>query len=217
MTTGETKVRWPGSAFAADADDLSLPIRTLLNDLRLLEKPEEEGKVTPFAGTPVSVQVITSGATSLSKWWTAAVAGGGGIGAIISGLKGLNVLGESSTAQRAVFTASASFLAAAVAIAVAIIVWADVSGRATASSAEYSARSTVAAALLQSFEYGRPSPTQPTPDPQYVLRTRSGEWHGVKYFTWDTGRVAAIVSDGRKIASNEIAWVISSAEWSRPQ
>jgi preprotein translocase subunit SecG len=206
------KVQWPGKAVNADGDDLSVPVRRFLVDLRLLEKKSESATLL---GTPASLQVITAGATSLGKVWPALVAAVGGGSAIVTGLMGFGVgaAGTANIVQRATFTVSASLLASAVALAIAIMVRADVNARATASAAQYEARAAVTAAILSSSEFGRPVSAPPAAQPDYVLKTNNDEWLPVLGFTLNDGCLAAEVGNNRAILAQNFEALIPTNSW----
>jgi hypothetical protein len=209
-------VKWPGNAYDPKAEDLSAPMQQLLKDLNLLEG---EGTVSPVRGTPQSLQVITAGGTALSKGWAAFVGLFGGGGALWAALQGFGADPQDEALQRAVFVASAAVLLAAAVIAIAIIVRADVVGRAEASAAEYAARASVANALLNSFQYGRPLPI-PLREPRNWLRKKDArgrvdpKWLGVVGFEWDerAKELTAVVDSGTKVPmSNVEEWVTGTA------
>lgn len=189
------KVQWPANAYAPDGDDLSPPIKRLLTNLRLLEKTDPGSTVTIRAGTPPTLQVMTAGAASMSKWVATMVAGGGGIAAIATGLNGFfGLVGpQDSPWVRIAFILGGSLLGVAVVIALAIIVRADVSARATASAAQFEARGAVASALLHSFV----APTPPVAKVAgYVIQSTDGSWSEVEEFVWRKNRLSAKVKDG---------------------
>lgn len=154
------KVQWPGGAYDSEADDLSAPITRLLRDLRLLETAADE-RERALLTTPQSLQVITAGATALTKVWAGLVGALGGGGAIFAAVKGLGAGSGDTPLQRAVFVASAALLVAVAALSVAIIIRGDVAARATASAAEYRARADVAVSLIAGVQHARPQPPVP--------------------------------------------------------
>jgi hypothetical protein len=189
-------VQWPAKAYATDEKDLSAPIKQLLSDLRLLENPLPGEKVTWSKGTPQSLQVMTAGASSISKWVAALVAGVGGVGAVATGLNGFFVaVGPNNLDTplvRTAFILGGSVLGAAVVIALAMVVRADVSGRASASAAQFDARGAVACALLTSFV----TPAPPAVEvPGYAIRTKDGSWCTVERFVWRDNELVAKVED----------------------
>jgi hypothetical protein len=203
-------VRWPGKAVNAEGEDLSEPVQQFLLDLRLLEDKDEIA--TKKLTTPASLQVITAGATSLGKVWPAIVAFAGGGSAVLTGLAGFGVgPNDANQLQRAVFTASASFLASAVAIAIAVMVRADVNARSLASAAQFEARAAVTAAILSSSEYGRPVPA--APQPNYMLRTNNDEWLPVLAFRLTANGLAADVGNNRVVLSQNFQALIPTNSW----
>jgi hypothetical protein len=214
MTDG-SKVRWPGSAYDGAGDDLSAPVRQLLHDLRLLEKPGDEGR-TNLLKTPQSLQVMTAGTTALSKAWAGLLGFFGGGGALLTALDGLGASGKDTPLQRAVFVASAAVMLAAVAVSIALIVRGDVAARAAASAAEYRARAEVATALLGSFRHGRPrrpSPPPPERKPEYILQRSSGEWEAVSRFAWKGKKLHAITASGADVDLCDVQVVLPAGPW----
>jgi hypothetical protein len=190
------KVQWPAKAYAADGEDLSAPITQLLIDLRLLENPLPNEKVTWQSGTPQSLQVMTGGATSISKWIAAAVAGVGGLSALATGLNGFFVAvgpaGLDTPLVRTAFILGGSVLGAAVAIALAILVRSDLTARAHATAAQFEARGAVASALINSFVV----PEQPPVEvPGYAIQTADKSWCAVERFVWREGKLVAKTED----------------------
>ncbi|NEA61578.1 hypothetical protein [Streptomyces sp. SID12488] len=118
------------------------PLVKFLRRLHLLSK--ETDKVT-LRGTPPSLQVLTSGALSVTKLWTAAAAAGG---ATTFATAWAAFVGASDSVKIAAI-ASAGFLLGTLAVAIAIIVKADVSNRAAATSSRVNARALVAAEYLR--------------------------------------------------------------------
>src|SRR5881227_3833434 len=89
MADKEADVRWPGSAVNTEGRDLAEPTRKLLTQLNVLEDPDEVSDQSLKWKTPPSVQVITAGASSLTKWITAGIAALGGSSAVITWFAGL--------------------------------------------------------------------------------------------------------------------------------
>ncbi|GIH11544.1 hypothetical protein Rhe02_96110 [Rhizocola hellebori] len=214
-SNGDNRVRWPGNAFSAQGDDLASPIKILLEQLRLLETFDKQDRVS-LGGTPLGLQVITAGASSMAKWWTWVVAALGGGTALIAGIKGLP--GKADSSQRTMFIAALAVLLGAVTIAIALIVRADLSARAVASAAQYGARSAVAAALLENLQHAGPAAPAP-PGPQaaaghmgYVVKRRGeNNWAAVKSFAWEADGTIAVVTEDRKILSKDVEALVSLA------
>jgi hypothetical protein len=210
---GYKRVQWPGDAFAAKGDDLARPIRNLLEHLRLLEE-EKPGDVSFLGGTPASLQVITAGATSMSKWSAGIVTALGGSTVLIAGIKGLP--GDADSMQRNVFLAALAVLLSAIVLAIAVMVRADLSARALASAAQYEARSMVAKTLLENLQYA--APAQPatsggTCDMCYVVKKKCDDkWYPVKTFAWeDDGTIAVVTDKDSKILSKDIEALVTLA------
>jgi hypothetical protein len=193
-------VQWPAKGYDPDGADLSAPMKQLLVDLRLLENPGPNEKVS-VTGTPASLQILTAGATSLSKLVVTGVGVLGGLGAVATGLNGFFVkVGPNNLDTplvRTAFILAGALIAAAVALCLAIVVRADVGARAAATAAQFEARAAVAAAALHSYAL----PPEPS-ETKYVLRTADGSWHTVKEFRWEDNKAVALV-DGDKAPYNE--------------
>lgn len=124
----------------ARADDLGQPTKALVRDLNLLE---EGGDVSIFR-TPFGKQVITAGATFITKVATGAFSFAGLGAAIYTFYEGFPATGT----DRLVLWACATLLLAVAALAVALVVRADVLARGNAMAAEYNARAQVVSAYL---------------------------------------------------------------------
>lgn len=215
MSQPKRPVRWPGDAYEPAGQDLSEPLEHLLLNLNLLEDSSEvaSGKVLGRAfQTPPSVQVITAGAAALSKGWAAAVGLVGGAGAIASALAGLGASPAAPPVQRAVFVASAAVVLAATAVAIAMIVRADVAARAEATAAEYQARARVVGAVVNAFQGRNPLPA-PT---KYWLRRRDDQgrspprWYRVSGFKRVGDDFIAVVHGDSELEEVPAAGI---AEW----
>jgi hypothetical protein len=207
----DTGVRWPGKGYDPEGTDLSQPMRQLLIDLNLLESPAPGEKVTLRGGTPHSLQVMTSGATSISKLVVAAVGGIGGISALATGLNGFfGKVGPNNLDTplvRTAFIIAGALMGMAVALSLAIVVRADVGARATSSAAQFTARAQVAAALLQSYVAPALAPADET---SYAIQTKDNSWHVVKEFRWANGHLVAVI-EGDVTPASEWAGLVSLA------
>jgi hypothetical protein len=205
----DTGVRWPGKGYDPEGTDLSQPMRQLLVDLNLLENPTPDDKAHWRFGTPRSLQVITSGASSISKLVVGAVGGVGGLSALATGLNGFfGKVGPNNLDTpmvRTAFIVAGALLGAAVAISLAIVVRADVSARAASTAAQFDARARVASALLRSYVAPAVAPPAETP---YAVQTKDNSWHLVKEFRWQDGRAVAVV-EGDITPSQEWAGLVS--------
>jgi hypothetical protein len=194
-------VQWPGDVYDPAEKDLSKPVREMLYGLRLLEHPDQEATgATLISGTPVSLQVLTSGATSMAKWWTGVIDLVGGGGTVLAAIDNWQA-DPANAGARSVAIAAVAALGAAVVLAIALIVRADVAGRATAASAEYAARAQVAVAVIDNARHGHPVPAPPAPEAHYRVQT-DGQWVEVKGFKWVNNAIVAIRADDREPVSS---------------
>lgn len=209
-TPPPVKVQWPAKALASDADDLSPALRSLLEDLRLLETRADETEGVKPTHTPQSLQVLTAGSTTITKLYAALATLVGGGGAIAAGLVGFwNNFGGSSADQafqKASFMVASAVLGSAVVIAVSIMVRGDVAGRAQAHAASYAARATVATAFLRTVESALPKVPAITP---YYVKKRDA-WKRVDSFEWENGIVA--ITNGDKIPARELSGLLRSSD-----
>jgi hypothetical protein len=212
MTTQNDAAQWPGTPYAPDAADLIKPLKAVLEELRVLEDTTQE---VTWNKTPLSYQVISAGATRFSRNWSVIVAGFGGAGALASAIRGFGFDAEQSI-EAATFTASAALLLGAAIIAIATMVKADVNARGSASAAQYAARASITCAMLTSSQYGRPvPPASPSPEPNYMIKTKQGEWHPVKSFQKTSTGVLVKVDDGTLIPARQIDVIVPTSVWSR--
>jgi hypothetical protein len=127
----------------------------LLMGLQLLAKDEARAQAASEtrwdAPTAGSVQVIKSGVLAITKWWTKACAGVGGITGLLAVIAGAitsvtTSIGEPITIA---LIGGGSLILAATAIAIALFVRADLDARGRATAARHIARAEVTAAFLQ--------------------------------------------------------------------
>ena len=209
-----SKVQWPDGAYSTSGDDLSEPIQALLQDMNLLEKREVDGsdpKVPKGLGnqTPFASQVITAGATSLSKLTATFVAAFGSLSAGVTAVLAFTRDLDNSTPLMLVLVGSLAVVVSATLIGLAIIVKADLSARAGATSAEYRARAETAAALLHGFGRSRPAPT---PEPRYWTKTKNGDIYPVKGFRFNGGEVF-VEAGGQNLKQSDLELIAAYAEW----
>lgn len=144
MATADVTI--PGDAIDPAKKDVLAPLLDVLRGVDILAK---EGATSGGVGKSPdpSVAIIESGATSLSKVWTAAVSALGGATAITTVATRFwsNLQGNERVAAVA---ATGAVIAAAI-IALAIIVSADVRGRALGTTEIYAARARIAERFLQ--------------------------------------------------------------------
>ncbi len=126
------------------------PARALLEDLNLLETKDDQLRGNSLWSTPWSLQVITAGATSATKW-VASIGGAAGLMASIgTAVTALNA-GDNVPLQLVAVGALAVILSATI-LAIALMVRADVGARASVTAAEYQARALLASTYLQASE-----------------------------------------------------------------
>jgi hypothetical protein len=194
---------WPQTGLSAlDKGVLAAPIVDLLEKLHDKEIPKDDA-VKPVKGTDPGVQVITAGATSFAKWYTVAVASVGGIAAVGAAVKGFikdnpDVLFPSA------------IIIAATAIAIAIMVSADVAGRAKATSAKKQYHSHVVEAFLNNYQFSKVD--SPVPAARYetnyaIRKTAGGSWIPVEGLDYD-GTHLIVKVKGDLVAASEVKDII---------
>ncbi|MFC8449371.1 hypothetical protein [Kitasatospora sp. NPDC057223] len=134
------KIKWPGDAVSGA--DLADPIAGLLQRLHLLgdDEPTDGGLLR----TPYSVQVLKSGALAVTKVWTGLTAAGG---AAVVGTAWADFDGQGTEVKTAI-VAGTALLVAVVALAIAVIVKADVNGRVVATVSRVEAGTAIARDFL---------------------------------------------------------------------
>ncbi|MCA0144282.1 hypothetical protein [Blastococcus sp. LR1] len=202
-------VQFPGSAYAPDQLDLGEPIQELLRDVHVLEGPRTgpDGKPLPeqsaILGTPPSMQLITAGATALSKGWAVVLGLGGSAAGVLTAVR--------STSQTdPVLVISTALLAAAGLIAAALVVRGDVSARAQAAAAEYAARAAIVNSFISNCYVGRPKAERTS----YWLREDDGngrisvDWKPVERMERENGELIAVLAGqrGRVPAARIAEW-----------
>lgn len=207
MTGLPPKAQWPGKAFNADTDNITDGLRALLQDTRLLETEADESKeVKLWQGTPQSLQVLTSGATALTKVWASLIAALGGGGAIIAAISTFwdrFGSGMEAAVQRSALMVAAGILGSAVVLAIALMVRADVTGRADAQAATYAARAEIAASFMQTLKAVIPAPSAP----RYLVK-KDDDWLLVNRFSWVNGHAIAHV-DGDEVPTTEWSGLVT--------
>jgi hypothetical protein len=152
------KVQIPADSTDQKGDDVLVPLKDLLEGLNALGPA---GSATGSALTSPSqgVAIIESGATALSKVWTTLVGALGGVTAITA-VATRFWDGQQGGTRVAVVLATGAVIAA-VAIALAVIVSADVRARGTGAAAIYDARSAIAVKFLEVSAAEKPAPPKP--------------------------------------------------------
>jgi hypothetical protein len=118
------------------------PARTLLEDLNLLETKDDQLRGNSLWSTPWSLQVITAGATSVTKW-VASIGGVAGlmasIGTVVTALNAVD-----NVPLQLVSVGALAVVLSVTVLSVALMVRADVGARASVTAAEYQARALLA-------------------------------------------------------------------------
>jgi hypothetical protein len=150
-TTKLNDLKW---AERAQDVDPQVGLAELLVALQLLATDEDRKasvNKTWREGTPASMQVIKSGALSITKWSSTWVAGAGGLSAataaIIAFIGGLR--SEISDAIIVALIGGAALILSATGIAVALFVKGDLEARGQATAARHEGRAEVAATFLR--------------------------------------------------------------------
>jgi hypothetical protein len=146
MTNEYGKVLWPAQAYRQKGGDLAAPMVALLTQLNVLEDADEL-KAPGHWKTPPSLQAITAGASSFSKWMAGVLTALGG-STVVWGLI-TRFWVESGPVLQVTYVAAMAVLLSVIALAIAMIVRADVTARAIASAAEYQARSRIATSFIE--------------------------------------------------------------------
>lgn len=137
-------------ADAVGGDDILVPAQTMLRGLSVLPASSDlNGSAMSVAlkGTPDSVAIIEAGGTALSKGFASLIALLGGATAVMTAVTGF--WENEQTSVRVTLLGGSAFFLAAAAIAIAVIVAADVSGRAAGAVAQYDARRHIGTTMLE--------------------------------------------------------------------
>jgi hypothetical protein len=151
-------VRIPGDAVDVGGTDLRAPAQELLRGLNLL--PDEgslkraEGFSAALGGPPASVALIEAGATAFSKWWAA---GAGASVLTVWGSVAKFYQNQDDASTQRVLLWAASITSAALILAIAYVINADLRGRAAVQVATVTARAALTRGLVE-----RAAGAQPT-------------------------------------------------------
>ena len=159
-----TDVQIPEQATAPNGDDLLGPLQQLLTGVNTLGGANGSTGGA-FSSPAQSVAVIESGATALTKWWSGAIAALGGATAITAAVT--RFWNGQQGGARIAMIATTGAVVAAIAIALAIIIHGDVTGRAAGAVAIYAARQGITETFL---EVSRPPPPTGVTPPAQVQR-----------------------------------------------
>jgi hypothetical protein len=152
----ESKLDSLAWAEPAPTGDQAVPLAQLLQGLQLLASDDDREAAARSSGewsaeTPPSMQVIKSGALSITKTWTKRVTGAGiGVSVVLGGVgSGVAALTDGLTpAIGAALVGGIALVASATALALAIFIKADLDARGAATAARHAGRAEVAAAFL---------------------------------------------------------------------
>ncbi len=152
----ESKLDSLAWAEPAPTGDQAVPLAQLLQGLQLLASDDDREAAARSSGewsaeTPPSMQVIKSGALSITKTWTKRVTGAGiGVSVVLGGVgSGVAALTDGLTpAIGAALVGGIALVASATALALAIFIKADLDARGQATAARHAGRAEVAAAFL---------------------------------------------------------------------
>jgi hypothetical protein len=188
-------VRIPGDAVDVTGKDLLAPAQDLLRGLSLLpiagEQRQADGFTAALQGPPDSVALIEAGATAFSKWWVA------GAGASVLGVWGSVAKfyqdQQDGSTQRALLWAAA-ITSAALILAIAYVINADLRGRAAVQVATVTARAAVARAMLEQSRGGPAG--SPAADVIAVQTSKTVTYTGVPAKQEPGWQLLAMTSDG---------------------
>lgn len=133
----------------------TVSLEDLLTGLQLLATPAARQQASTSTGwsakTPASMQVIKSGALSITTWWTKWIAGVGGVTGLLGTIAGAVAAFKSKVGEPvtvALIAGGFAFLSAS-AIAIALFVKGDLEARGRATAARHAGRAEVAAMFLR--------------------------------------------------------------------
>jgi hypothetical protein len=153
-------------ATGVDGRDLVGPAKKVLHGLNLLpsqrKREDAEGFTAAFSGPPESVALIEAGATALGKWWSAGA--GASVVAVWTGVARFYDSQPDPTSQR-VLLWLAGIVSAALILAIAHVVNADLRSRAAVQVATVNARAEVARAVIEASASPGDAPQAPPPPP----------------------------------------------------
>lgn len=189
MTTVNTEAKQPANAGAlqclhwppGSGDTDAVPLGDLLVALQLLAtdsaRSASSENTSWDANTPASMQVIKSGALSITQYWSKRTAAAGGATAFLSAAAAAAIsvvepfrhaLGDAVTAA---LIATTGFLLAATGLSIALIVRADLDARGRATAARHAGRAEVAAAFLRAAPVPLPRTSpEALPEPQQSVQ-----------------------------------------------
>ncbi len=211
-------VKWPGEAVSGQ--DLAEPVSRLLQKLHLLGGDEPTGR--NLLKTPYSVQVLKSGALAVTKVWTGLTAAGG---AAVVGTAWAHFSDQGNDVKIAI-VAGTALLVAVVALAIAVIVKADVNARVEATVCRVEAGAAIARDFLETaatFQKAAPGPAAdaagtglPAAELELLLAfaaypgslrvaTATKDLRGVKGLWNENGTLKITLADDESIAVSEVS------------
>jgi len=199
-TVAQSTVQWPTSPVAEKGSDVLDPLTKLLFNLNVLEGTDSSGApLQPTLwSTPYSLQVITAGSTAASKWVGTVIASLGGLSTLLAGLRAF--VGTLDDTVKVGWAAAAAACLIATIIGLAIIVRADIAGRAQATAAEYAARRVIAAQFLA---LARPQSQYFVKKPGY-----NEAFTPVQSFILQGGQIAAKVDESTVLSGSDVEGLV---------
>jgi len=203
-----------GLTWATSALDVSPPISldALLQGLQLLATDAARKTGASFrGGTPASLQVIKSGALSITKWASGLVATVGGLTAATGAVAGaIGAFGDAAGApETAALIAGSAVLLGLVAIALAVFVAADVLARGIATAARHEGRAEVASAFL-SATGGMPRSNGAKPITDQALMLALAAFPGKVLVTTDASSDESVKGVAMDPGSHELTFVLGT-------
>jgi hypothetical protein len=156
---------------APAAPDPDSELILLLNNLELLPPSTSTPPTGTFDPGAAEFQVLKSGVTKITGWVSRLIAAAGGAGAVWAAVEAY--FNRSRPDLQITLVASAAAIIGLAALAMALVISADLRARAEGTAAQYRARGQVAAAY-ESRQGGGP----PTPGPAQTQTVAGTAWSG---------------------------------------
>jgi hypothetical protein len=151
---GNETVQWPSDLVDEKGSDLGHPLHNLLHQMDLIGTDADESKTkgagAAFDSPPASIAILEAGATAATKWWSAGMTALAAAGLTLELIlaKATGFFNGQGAAVRATIIAGSALVVAAVVIAVAVMIQADLRARGQGMAATYQARASVAEAFI---------------------------------------------------------------------
>jgi hypothetical protein len=161
MTAGPNDPGKPGSA------DNSQQLIQLLNNLELLPPPGTSVPTGTFDPGVAQVQVLKAGVTKITSWVSRIIVAAGGAGAVWAAVEAY--FNHARPGLQIALVAAAAAIIGLAALALALVISADLRARAAGTAAQYQARGQIAAAYearsapATQTPAGGPAGSEPTP------------------------------------------------------